>query len=76
MSTFAYRLGNISGIEAAWAEHDGLGELTIVGRTIRFDSPDGYRTEWPCRSAKEAATQLRLFRTAIDHPETRPRECH
>lgn len=64
----------LSGIQAAWAEHDGLGELSVNGRTIRFSSPDGYVVEWPCQTSADAKTQLRIFRAALRHPETRPRD--
>ena len=63
----------ISGIQAAWSEHDGLGELSVIGRKVRFDGRDGYRVEWSCNTANEAAQQVRLFRAALNHPETRPR---
>ena len=63
----------LSMVEAAWAEYDGLGRLSVVKRSVCFESPDGYRIEWPYRTRKEAKSQVRLSRAVLSNPETRPR---
>lgn len=53
----------ISGTEAALSEAAGNGELSLVGRTIKFRR-DGFEFSWSCRTERDAAQQLRIFRAA------------
>lgn len=62
----------MSGIEAGWAEHRGEGVLAQTGRKVTYTRHDGFVVEWPAHTDKAAASQLRLFRAATNHPETRP----
>lgn len=61
----------ISGIKAAWMEHDGLGTLSVSGKVVVFKGTDGLTFRWSCRTDKEANSQLQVFRAATKYPQTR-----
>ncbi len=50
-------------ITAAQMEARGEGEFCIVGRTIKFRA-SALEFSWNCRTPKDAAQQLRVFRAA------------
>ena len=54
----------ISGIDAAKMEIDGLGVFSIVGGTVTFNGNDGRSVSWTMQSNKMANAQLRFFRGA------------
>jgi hypothetical protein len=61
----------ITGIQAAWLEHDGLGKFSINGRTVTFTRNDRLSVSWHMPTTKLAAIQLRMFRAATKYPDTR-----
>jgi hypothetical protein len=61
----------ISGIKAAWMENDGLGALSVKGKSVVFTGADGFVVTWSCRTETEAVQQLRIFRAATKYPQTR-----
>jgi hypothetical protein len=61
----------ISGISAAWMEKDGMGSLSVTGRTVSFRRNDGLAVQWHCGTPKEAEQQVRLFRASTKYPATR-----
>jgi hypothetical protein len=56
----------ITGIEAALMEAAGQGSFAIVGRSIVFKS-GSMAVSWSHRTAKEAATILKVLRAAPKH---------
>lgn len=61
----------ITGIQAAWMEHEGQGQFSLRGRTVTFLGSDGYSAQWILGTTKLAAIQLKVFRAATKYPETR-----
>jgi hypothetical protein len=63
----------MNGIQAAWAENRKEGELSVTGRTVQYRRHiDGMTWAWTSKSPKEASAQIKLFRAALNHPDTRP----
>lgn len=56
----------ITAIAAAQMEARGEGAFRLAGRTIKFNAL-AYEFSWNCRTPKDAAQQLRIFRAAPKH---------
>lgn len=57
----------ISGIKAAHLEAAGQGALSLEGKAVIFRGNDGLVVRWSLPTPKEAATNLKIFRTALKY---------
>lgn len=65
---------NTNGVNAGLMEAAGRGSFKIVGKTVVFRNLDGYEWKWPCKTKRQAESQLKIFRASAKYLQPLPSE--